>query len=293
MAAWVVSRPVAVAMSAGGYADRASFEPGGLMLLELVRLRTEPLLQGLRTSTFLLVGAWVLLVVVTTGGVALLDRGPAGAGATRWWSGTARALPRVLFLAALLVGTALLCLFALLTVTGTVAGALSSRASPVAAELVAAGGVLLGVTLLALGGLAFDLMRVHLIRGAPNLRVALGEAGRSFRNHAGRLLVGRAAVAVASLLVVAGVAWLVGRQDLSREATSSVFAAFLLHRLGGASLVGIQVIWLALVVRACDLGSAPEPSSSVRSQDMDNTSVTDSTDGARASDIGLGAKPHP
>lgn len=250
--AWVVSRPVAVAVSAGEYADRSSFEPGGLMLLELVRLRTEPLLEALRTSTSLLVGAWVLLVVVTTSGVVLLDRGPKGEGATRWWSAAARALPRVLFVAALLVGTALLCLFVLFTVTGTVAGALSSGASPVLAELVAAGGVLLGLTLLALGGLGFDLMRVHLIRGAPSLRVALGEAGRSFRNHAGRLLAGRAAVAVASLLVVAGVAWLVGRQDLTREGTGPLLSVFVLHRLGGALLVALQVIWLALVVGACD-----------------------------------------
>lgn len=250
--AWTVSRPLAVALSAGGDADRALFEPGGLMLLELLRLRLDPLLEALGTSALLVVGAWVLLVVVTTSSVALLDQEPHDR-VSAAWSATACALPRVLLLAALAgVAAAFACLFVVLGVTGVVA---RLQLSPVAAELVAVSGVAVGLTLLALGGLGFDLVRVQLVRRAPNLRVALREAARAFRAHVGRLLLGRVAVFVVSLLMVAGVAWAVRRLDLTREATGPLLAMFVLHRFGGAALAAIQVTWLALVVQA----SGPRP----------------------------------
>lgn len=252
---WAVSRPIAAGLG-GDYDDRALFEPGGVFLLEVLRLRADVLNAALGASALLLGGAWVLLLIVSTGILAhwtppneLSTSSAPEASPRHWCVRAGRALPRVGGLA-LLAGGALLVLGGTWTLLATAFGQLlPTGGAPWLRELWLAFGLLVGLGLVLLVGVLFDLARAELVAGT-SLRGAVSLALETFRRSWRALLALRISVAVAGTLVVAGVAAFVGTLPLEAPQTGPLLATVLAHRAAGAVLAALHVTWLARVAQA-------------------------------------------
>lgn len=247
--AWVASRPVAVAL-AGSHEDRLLFEPGSLLLIEVLRLRADVLSGAAATSAMLLVGAWAALLAVSTGVLARLIAAAGGAvEANDWWRGAVRALPRTAGLALLLGVVGLIALSAFGVVAAALVGERAFETPRALRE-----GLLLGV--LAVGSLValmtsilFDLARAELALGA-RLGDSVRAAARGLRTRLVALLVQRLVLAALAVCVLAGAATVVSAEPLHTEQAGPLWTVFLTHRGAGALLATLHVSWLVLVARA-------------------------------------------
>lgn len=273
--AWAASRPLAVVVGAGDLEDRLLFEPGGLLLLEVLRLRADLLLDALGATSLLLLGSWAVLLVATTAVLAQLGRAwvlqepstrppgtapgaspPGGDRAELLRSGRhplggalwAR-LPRVGVLSLVAGGAGVLVLLIVALVTGAVRRGLGDTSA--ATQELALVGLLLA-TLGAFGviGALFDLARAHVVIEDLGVLGAVRGAWETFTRHLTRLVAVRVGVAVTSLGLVAGVAALVAAQSLEAPEGGSVTLVVLLHRVAGFLLAGLQVLWFGVLVRS-------------------------------------------
>jgi hypothetical protein len=254
--AWVASRPVAVALT-GNYEDRLLFEPGGMLLLEVFRLRAEVLTGAAAATTLLLLGAWVLLLATSTAILArLLAATPVARGADPWWRGALRALPRIAALALGLGALGLLVVFAGGVLTAAlVRGPL--EASPASRSVVLLGLLVCGALLAVAASVLFDLARGELVLGA-RLGPALRAATRRLRARLAALLGQRLILAALALSIVAAAAAFVSTQPLDSGRSGPLVAVFSVHRAAGALLATLHVLWLGLVARATADGTTAD-----------------------------------
>lgn len=254
-AGWMTSRPLAAAFHTGALDDRVLFEPGALMLMEVLRLRTDLLMSALGSSLVLLLGCWAALVAIGTAVVALLSEAERSAGDDRtatahWLSRAGHALPRVA-LVGLVTGS-----FALVFVVLSTFFLSALRNGPLreASPLVQDGTLFLGIVGcflgLAVAGILFDLARAALVQStARTVSGALKKAAELLIDHPGRIIGLRlVAAGVSALLVVAGAA-LTAAVPLESARSAPLLTVFGIHRVAGLLLVAVQITWLGFVVR--------------------------------------------
>jgi hypothetical protein len=236
--------------------DRALFEGGGYLLLEVLRLQGPALAAALRGLLPLLVLGLVLGALASaTLLVALNSRGP-----LRPLEWSSRAAVRLPALGVLAVGTALAQGLALLL------GALAAEGLPdplvkphLATALQLAPWLGAAIVVGALGGFA-DLTKAALIRYESSLVEALGRAWQTARARPLFGTFGWLPYAAPFLLAVGGVAWLTGALDVSRRGAWRVITVLLLHQVVVVVAVACRAGWYARALRGvCSLPAPPAP----------------------------------
>ena len=255
-AAFWLATPIIDAIDATGLGrhprgDAALFEPGGLLLFEVVRLLLNAFSSVAETTVMLLmVAGFAGLVPLSALLVAL-----AYEGRLRFlpWSSKALAhFPAFALLSggAWLIQGALLVL-AVLVFSG-VHAALNQRVDERTTDLgaVAAGGVVLLALLLTT--LLHDLARAAAVRRELRAGAALALGLRAARRQPGKALVAWLGPALLSLLVVLLAALAVDRIAVDRGGSGRVTSAWVVHQLAAFALVALRAVWLAAALRLVD-----------------------------------------
>ena len=239
----LVAAPLASALVGTGVDDRHLFEPGGLLLVEAIRVGAGSLVAALRASS-------VSLAIVTTFGLvplaALLVALAAGeALPAREWLG--RALSHfpafVLLGGATLLGRVLVLVVALLlwgSLTDPLHGVLSERN----ADLVLLGGALLAAAALAMLGLLHDLSRAAVVLRARGALAALRAGAGALSRRPLAAFVGWLIPASWSVAVVAGAAIVVGLVRVEAPGSWRVLVALVVHQAAAVALVFLRALWL-------------------------------------------------
>ena len=247
--AWAASRPLAYVVGVGDGDDRLLFEPGALFVLEVLRLRADLLAPALASTLLLLLCSWVLLLGVTSAILAWLTRLD---GAPAWqlpaldpW----KSLRRIAALASA-AGAAAVALAALVLSLVTAANAALQGAVGPTRDVVLIGALVVSLPLFAALGALFDLARVHVLAGGHDAVGALRRAWETFTAQLQQLVVARAAIAAASLLVIAGAGALAGAQPLAAPERARRGAG--VPTLGAAGFLRppLQVAWFVVLVKS-------------------------------------------
>jgi hypothetical protein len=250
LAGFCLAWPLASLISTSGVGlrpegDRALFEGGGYLLLELLRLQGGALAAAARGLVPVLVLA---LVLTAASNAALLVALNSRERLTvRGW--LARALDRVPALLVLGAGTALGQL--VLVVAGVLAtGAVPEPlAKPVATTLAqAALWLVVGLSAGALGGFA-DVVKASLVRHESRLVDGLARAFRCLRHSPIRASFGWFPCAFAFLVSALAAAALTESLDVSRSGAWRVGAVLLVHQLVIVVSVAARAAWFARALR--------------------------------------------
>jgi hypothetical protein len=238
-----------------GEGDRALFEAGGYLLLEVLR-RTGPsllaVLWGL--APLMLLG---LLLSVASHGALLIAINSSGKLRLRNWLGSVLdRLPALLVIAA----GSLFAQLVLLTIVAMTTFALPEpMLNPQRHDVLVASLLLIGVGLAgAVGGFA-DVLKATLLRHQLGLREALNAASvcvarAPFRTCFGWLPFAALWLALAALVAHA-TAWL----DVSRPEQWRLLAVFTLHQLVIVASVALRAMWLARALRLAATRAAAPP----------------------------------
>lgn len=251
--AWLLAAPVIghVAEIAGARpsSDLALFEPGGLFLLEAIRLGRPALAAELpRTMWILLAAAYLGLVPLAALMASLTQRGR-----LRLRELAAASL-RPLGAFSLLLGLALSAHAVLGGLTLFVASALFTRLEEQNAALAQAA-VLVTALLVAMAiGVAHDLARAHAVlreaRVTEAVRAGIAALGaRPLLSWALRFVAGAALVAIA--------AWLSGL--LGVKSPIAIAGVALVHQTTALGLVALRASWLAAALRVMEQRSSRPP----------------------------------
>lgn len=240
--AWPVASVVAasgVGQRADG--DRALFEGGAYLLLEVLRVQSTALgavLQGLLP----LFGIGLLLTAATNGVLlqALNDD-------SRDW--VTRGLRRLPALGVLGLGTVLAQLVVWLIGTSLIGGVADALAAPQRTTLLQLGvGLMVALVAGGLGGIS-DLTKASLYRHDVSLLEALSRSWKSLLRAPIRGAFGWLPYA-AMLLLAAGVAaWATQVLDVSRSGAWRAFAVFVAHQLVVVVSVALRAAWYARALR--------------------------------------------
>lgn len=245
--------PLACVVSGSGIGmrdegDRALFEGGGYLLLEVLRLQGGALAA---TARGLLPVLAACLVLTGAANVALMlalnAGGPLRAG--EWLSRALRLLPAQLTITA---STALAKLALLLLGAMAVGAAPEWLAKPVDTSLVRLAAFLPFALLCGAVGGFEDLAKASLVRHPAPLAEGLGRAWDRLRRRP--LTNGFGWVPYAALFVLVGLAaaQLVGVLDVSRAGAWRVAAVLLVQQLVIATGVACRAAWFARALRASD-----------------------------------------
>lgn len=261
LAAWIIAAPIAALLSGQGVGrypqgDALLFAPGALHLAEAVRLGLPQMAETLRTS-LMSAGFFGYLLLIPLAGMcaALTSDTPTTVG----WS-IARGLERLPKFT-LLAGLTLFCqgLVAALGIYGL--DALQERVSSTAwsersRDLWLLSGIGLLVVLLVSLGVVQDIARTALASGQRSLFIAIMAAFQTIRKRPFDLAVAWSISVIWSWVLVAAIAIVVGRLDVS-SGSLLVFALVALFHQGVALvLVLLRATWLA---RAFELTVAIAP----------------------------------
>jgi hypothetical protein len=225
--------------------DRALFEGGGYMLLELVRLSGSALSATLRGLLPIFgLGLWLtaacnaaLLVALNTSG--RLSR-------SDWLSRAATRVPGVALLGVVTSLGQLVLVVAAVLLSGAVPEPL---ASPVATTLGQAAVWLVAATLAgALGGLA-DVARAALVRYETGLLQGLLRALSSLKHRPFRSCFGWFPYALLLLAVIFAGSQLTAALDVSRAGAWRVALVFLVHQAVVLASVTARAAWFARALR--------------------------------------------
>jgi len=242
--------PLSALLASGGVGlraegDRALFEGGGYLLLELLRLRggeLEAVARGL-------LPVLALGLILTAGCNAALLVGLNLQGRLRLRELLSQAGKRLPALVVLGAATGLAQL--VLLVAGVMAlGAIpESLAKPTATSLAqAALSVVVALALGALGGVS-DVVKASLVRHDSRLADGLGRALNCLKTRPIRAAFGWAPWASSWLLALALAAKLCGWCDVAQAGAWRVVAVFALHQLVIVAAVGARAAWFARTLR--------------------------------------------
>jgi hypothetical protein len=268
LVAWVISSPLARALTAQGSSDlprgdAVLFDPGGLWLVEALRLGWPVLRSELRGSLLLgSVLAWLSLIPlgVLIAALASPRRTPLSHSVSR----AIAAFPRLTLLvgATLLVQAAAVAasVFAALALQRRLATSWDERSSDLCALGVLGVGLLLAVGV----GVVQDLARVALVAEDIGALQATRRALATVRRRAAGAFGAWAATSAIGLALTLAAAVLVGAIDVSRSGEWRVVLVTILHQAAVLSLVFCRATWLA---GALDLIRKAPPASVDKSGD--------------------------
>jgi hypothetical protein len=235
--------------------DRALFEGGGYLLLEVLRLHGAAVLAAARG----LVPVLLLGLLLTSLGNAALLVALNTEGRLRWPSWSAAALERLPALGALAVATTLaqgLLVFAAALLSSGLPDPLArpQQATALQAALWLAALLLAG----ALGGFG-DVAKAALVRHDSGLRGALERALQAVRTRPFFCLLGWVPFAVPLVASALGAAWLTGVLDVARPGAWRVAVVFMVHQ--GVILVAVacRAAWFAAALRGVCAMREPKP----------------------------------
>jgi hypothetical protein len=261
LAAALIAAPVAGAFAGTGVAahphgDRVLFEPGGVLLIESLRLGAGALLGALRASLLeLVVLAVAGIVPLAALLLALATRERLRIGA---WLGAAVAH----FPAFVLIGGASWLVRAVLVVLsllawGALDDGLGSALGERGADLAGLGGLLFAAILLAAVGITADLARAASVRERARALPAIAAGLRSFVSRPLAAAVSWLIPAVWSVAIVAAAALAVGALRLELSGSWRVAAALFAHQAAVLALVALRALWLS---KALELVASATPS---------------------------------
>jgi hypothetical protein len=259
-AALLLAAPVVAAVAGTGIqrqpqGDAVLLEPGGLMLVEMLRLGADSLIAALTSSLL----AYLVLGIVGLVPLAALMLALAHDGKLRVpaWLGAAIAhFPSFLLIGAVLwLGRALLalaCAALYAALEKSLHGAIDERRG----DLLLAGGATIAAVLFFALGVAADLARAARVRYGTH---ALGSLRAGLSTLARRPLaaaVGWLIPASWSLAVLGLAALVVGRLALDEPGTGRVLSAFVVHQLAAFVLVALKALWLRRALELVEPGHA-------------------------------------
>jgi hypothetical protein len=259
LCAFCLTLPISSLLSASGVGlrpegDRALFEGGGYVLLELLRLQGSALGAVLR-GLLPLFGVGLVLTAACNAALLVALNTSGRLSRSDWLSRSAARIPGVVLLGAATALGQLVLVVAAMLLAGAVPELL---ASPVTTTLGQAGVWLVAATLGgALGGFA-DVARAALIRYETGLVQGLLRAWSSLRHRPMRSCFGWIPYAVLLLAVATLGSQLTAALDVSRAGTWRVAAVLLLHQAVVLAAVAARAAWFARVLRliATDESSA-------------------------------------
>jgi len=245
-----LAMPLASLLGASGIGervegDRALFEAGGYLLLEVLRVQTSALTATLRgLLPVLLLG---ITLTVASNAVLLVALNTRGRLVLRSWLGSAleRVPPLLLLGAATTVAQGIV-----LVLAGLLTDALpQSPIRPVAASATQVGAWALAAILAgALGGFA-DVVKASLVRHESRLRDAFFQAFTCTLRSPLRSLLGWLPYAALLLLAVLAAGKLTEICDVSRAGAWRVATVFIVHQLVVVLSVTLRAAWFARVLR--------------------------------------------
>ena len=249
----LVSYPLLLAirassMSSGPEGDAVLFQPGSLLLLELLRIASGPLSSGLRVLLLLagLAAIVELIPLALAFDLLLLPGRPLFERLTR----ALRIFPRFLALGAI----ALLTQAALLLAASLLGAALKPVLSSSDERLQSVAPIaLLGLGLFAAGwfGGVLDIARATLVRrGLRECRAqaALAQALRCLKKRPFSVLSGMYPSVAGAALASLAAAWLLTRQDLTAPSSTAITVAFGAHQAAVLFAIAWRVRWLGLAL---------------------------------------------
>jgi len=251
LVAWPFALLLGRAVSGHPRGDALLFDPGGLLLVEALRLTREALPPlGAGAVALFLLAAFVGLLPLAALIAALGERGRMTAG----FLGERALRPVGTF--ALLFGAALGVQVVVSLVVLAVTGALSRRPGldDRAFDQVWLGGVAVGFVLVLAVGVLHDLARVAAVRGDLGLRDAILCALDAARRAPGRLAsawLWRSLLAASALGAAAVIGSRIGVHPPGRLA-----AGALVHQVAVLGAVFLRASWLAYAIRHIDVALA-------------------------------------
>lgn len=244
--AWPLASLVAASgIGARSQGDRALFEPGGFLLLEVARLQGPALLAAAH-GLLPLLGMGLVLSALCNGALLLGLNQSERVSPSELAARTLRVAPRLLLVGA---GASLL-----QVVLGLIGAALADAvpeplAKPVAATLgQAAAWLLIGLLAGAVGGAA-DITRAALIRHETRLPEALAHAAQLTWRRPVLSCLGWLPYAVPLVLAAAMAARIAEACDVSRAGAWRVALVFVVHQLVVVVAVALRAAWYARALR--------------------------------------------
>jgi hypothetical protein len=250
-----VARTVGAFMPPGAaYGDAVLFAPGGVVLLEVLRVGGRVLGASLESALLAFVAVSVATLFPLGLALAgLVCPGESGASLARR---AARALPPLFALS----GAAAVVQAVALTAVGigltSLAPAFAQMNERTGDLLVVTTAVVAGAPVLGLG-ILHDVARAAVIRTEARARTAVAIAWDALRRGPRRAVLAWAAPTGVGAIVVAAAAWATGALDVSRPGASRVVAVALLHQLAVATLVTSRLVWFARALALVPAAPAP------------------------------------
>jgi hypothetical protein len=227
--------------------DRLLFEPGGLHLLELLRLAGPELMALGEGSLRLLVVAGFIAVVARALTYSVLSSTERDTGSVVARSLTL--LPGYLLIAGLALLAQVLTIGLALMFATKLQELLAASSEP-RGDLAFVATAVLGVVLALSIGAVAELARASLANEATGTVAAIGRGLELARRFPARLFSRWAGYGASGLTLALGASWLVERLDVSRPGAWRVASVFLLHQLVVLALVGLQTAWQLTALRA-------------------------------------------
>lgn len=235
-------------LASGPAGDAELFQPGSLLLLELLRVAMPLLAAGFRTALPLALLAAVCELLPLAFALDLLSSpgrafGERAERARRMFPAfLALSAVTLLAQAALLLGSSLLGA----TLKASLPGGDARWPSLVPFALA-------GLALLACAGLGsvLDVARAAVVRGPFAARRALHEALLCLRERPWAVLLGAFPSVAGAALAYSSAAWVMTRLDVSSDARLPVALAFGTHQLAALFAIGCRVRWLSRALELC------------------------------------------
>lgn len=244
--AWPLASLVAASgIGARSQGDRALFEPGGFLLLEVARLQGPPLLAAAH-GLLPLIALGLLLSTLCNASLLLGLNQSERLSASELVARTLRAAPRLLVLGA---GATLLQVVLGLVGAALVDSVPEPLAKPVAATLGQAGAwLVIGLLAGAVGG-ATDIARAALVRHEAGLSEALAHAAQLAWRRPLLSCCGWLPYALPLLVAVALAARITEACDVSQSGGWRVALVFAVHQLVIVVAVAARAAWYARALR--------------------------------------------
>ena len=233
--------------------DRLLFQPGGVVLTEVVRAIT-PALSAQAVSS-LVVATLVSVLLLLPHAALLVSLSAVREPQAAVWGRAVGHLPSLVWLSGVALLAQAIMAFGMLTLAGTLRDALGSvttRTADLAYVAVLALALLATVAI----GLVRDLGRAAAVTGSPDSKTALLHGLRAFARTPGRSLLGWGAPAAAGLALVAVGAILTSALDVARPGTWRVAVVALVHQAIAYALCFCRAFWLSASIAIVKTGDS-------------------------------------
>ncbi len=245
-AAYCISRPLVETLTRHiGFDDRHLFEPGGLLLLEVVRLRTDALVGALWASLPLLMVFQLILLGPVAALLAALNA-PERLDLRAWFARTGKLIPRFTALALMSWAAAGLLVFLSVLAIGLLARGPWANLDQLGSRIGLAASTGAAGCVVCLVGLVHDLARAVVVRDDAGIRESLGAALKTLARRPFCLLGSRLLLFCSTVVLVAVGAIVVARLDVAQPGGMLISGVRLIHQ---------SIAWLMVAGQACFLAA--------------------------------------